>query len=57
MYIGCIFAELKVHILVFGLVDLRTSGPSDWWTFGLVGSHQRIFSLFINTQIMGFPGA
>jgi hypothetical protein len=30
-----------MQILVFGLVDLRTSGPSDWWTFGLVGGHLR----------------
>jgi hypothetical protein len=46
MYIECIFAELNVQNLDFGLVGLRTGGPSDWWTFGLVGGH-----LIFNIQV------
>jgi hypothetical protein len=40
VHIGRIFVELNLQILVFGLLGLRTSGPSDWLTFGLVGGHR-----------------
>jgi hypothetical protein len=31
------FVEFKLANSSF-----RTSGPSDWWTFGLVGGHQQL---------------